>query len=266
MAAFSEELARRLGVPLLGLYRPRGGTPLFSLKASEMSSSDIDQVMDTVESVSPFYGVFWHDDGVPEITADATHVFYADPSLGSPGLWCPSLLQPRPRTIRLFSFGMAGRLQADRFNKVRELLKDAGLRFALRVSVGLHEGTTLDDAERHFDLLRDVMGRESVTILGCLSDDAVSEELANADYVLAFFDKGVRANNTTVHAALDAGCRVITNHDDQTPAPMRMSTQSIDLLTHWPAFNKTPMAVYSWDNLIQELERICEASRSTAAK
>lgn len=263
VAKFSSELAQRLKVPFVSLEEPNdwGHYPLLSLKWSEIPDPERFWVY-----VTGHYGLFWHDAGNAALSSSADVVMYADASLGSPALWCPSLLQPKPRVIRLFSFGMASKLQVHRFAQAQQLLENAGLRYHLRVSVGLHEGTTIDAAEEQFALLRSILGPEHVTVLGSLSDDAVAEELANTDYVLAFFEKGVRANNTTVHAALDAGCRVITNHDQRTPAPMRMSTMDIAALTTWPAFNKTPMAAYSWDNLITEMEKLCAASPSALAK
>lgn len=272
VAKFNVELAQRLGVPFVSLLRPEtwGGHPLLSLKWSELVPLERDftrhychpqQAGVSAEtwrvSRNLTYGVFWHDAGDPYVTAHAERALYADPSLGSPALWCPSLLTARKRPVRLFSWGMAHKLQPDRYKRVRELLGDQP--FHLRVSVGLHEGTSLDGAEKHFDALKEILGESNVTILGLLSDDAVAEELHNADTVLAFFEQGVRANNTTVHAALDAGKRVITNHDMNTPAPFRMATLDINMLTAWPAANRTPLAAYSWENLIREMERLCAA-------
>jgi hypothetical protein len=105
------------------------------------------------------------------------------------------------------------------------------------------------------------MGEENVTILGILSDDAVSEELANCDYVLAFFEKGLRANNTTVHAAHRAGRRIVSNCDDHTDHLMRTLVSDLDRMDHWV---REPY-LYSWENLISEMERVCEKSRSAIA-
>jgi hypothetical protein len=145
---------------------------------------------------------------------------------------------------------------------VRKLLEAAGLRYQLRVSYGVHEGTDPQEIESDMNALCLIMGESNTTILGQLSDDAVAEELANSDYVLSFFEKGVRANNTTVHAALDAGCRVITNHDEFTTTPMKLSTLDIGTLKEWPELNKTLMAKFTWDKLIQEMQRICAQSPS----
>lgn len=263
VAKFGKLLAERLGVPFCGIYQNVGEFPLFSLKWSEID--DIIAIYEqTSDPGSAPYGVFWHDAGDQHITKHASTVYYADPSLGSPGLFCPSLIAPRNQPVNLFAFGMAHKLQIKQFERAYWLLKDSFRPFSLRVSVGLHEGTSLDGVERHFQELRDIFGPDRVTILGCLSDDAVAEELAKADYVLAFFEKGLRANNTTVHAALNAGKRVITNCDAHTVEPLRSMVLDINQLTRWP---QGPGGdYYSWDALIAAMEQVCASSPSTAVR
>jgi hypothetical protein len=265
VAKFNAELAKRLGVRVVPLMDAtldeRGAFPLLSIKYSEIQPSlQAVNIACGFPIHSPSYGVFWHDAGTELITTKARNVFFADPSLGSPGLFCPSLITPRPRAVRLFSFGMAHKLQTDKYKRVRELIDASLMTYQLRVSVGLHEGTSLDGAERHFDALRAIMGADNVTILGILSDEAVSEELSNAEYVLAFFEKGLRANNTTVHAAHLAGCSIITNHDADTPKNLRDATINIDTMV-WPP----PSSPYTWDNLIEAMRKECDKSRLPTA-
>jgi hypothetical protein len=270
VAKFSAELAKRLGVPFVDYYGEWGDFPLLSLKWREIVGVDawrydepqFDEWRWKVSDHKQF-AVFWHDAGDKRITKKAAHVFYADPSLGEPAVFCPSLLEPaKPRTVRLFSFGMAHKLKADAYQRVRELLEADGLDYHLRVSVGLHEGTSLSDATKHFDALKQIMGPEKVTILGILSDEAVALELRDADYVLAFFEKGVRANNTTVHAALSQNKIVVTNHDAQTPGYLRASTRDIVTRRFWE--NTIPY-YYSWDRLLEEMQKICDNSKSRIA-
>lgn len=270
VAKFSKLLAERIGVPFVSAdlmaLSEWGPFPLFSFKASELPTHKNQPLM-RVFSLKCLdrYGVFWHDAGIRQISDCADVIFYADPSLGSPGLWCPSLLTPsRPRVVNLFAFGMAGRLQTAHCAKVRQLLDAAGLDYRLRLSVGLHEGTTLDAATRHFDALKDVMGADKVTILGCLSDDAVAEELQRADYVLAFFDRGLRANNTTVHAALHQRRPVVTNHDEHTPEILREITMDVNG-SLWIDWLRGDAHVYSWKRLISEMAKVCAASQSATA-
>lgn len=256
VAKFGAELAKRLSIPFVGINGPWGHAPLFSLKWSEPNPMQQDLLVREIIQHGNC-SVFWHDIGDPRITKAAKHVFYADPSLGAPGLWCPSLLTPsRPRTVRLFSFGMAGKLQLDHFEDVKALLQVGGFDYHLRVSSGLHEGTSLSDAMRGFDQLRDLMGHDNVTFLGILSDDALLDELHNADYVLAFFKDGVRYNNTTVHAAADAGCRIITNG-----RPLRKAL-TIETMDRWPTHTEYG---WSWEALIEAMRQECEKSESRIA-
>jgi hypothetical protein len=246
VAKFNQELAKRLGIPCVGFYGICGPHPLLSLKWSEIT--------DVRAHLPDVFSVFWHDAGAEWVTARAKAVYYADPSLGSPGLWCPSLLPPpAPRVVRLFSFGMAHKLQTAPYAKVRSLLERAGVDYRLRVSVGIHEGTSLDDATQHFDALREIMGAEKVTVVGILSDEAVAEELRDADYVLAFFEQGLRANNTTVQAAVAAGCEVLSNLDALTPQPMARLVADPMRWTRWP-FRERVETPYTWDALVARLQ------------
>ena len=259
VAKFSKQLAERIGKEFVGFGQPHrfGDFPLFSLKMSELD-------MLPYAHFDGRYGVFWHDAGDFRITKQAEIVYYADPSLGSPGLWCPSLIPARKRAVRLFTFGMAHKLQIDRYKRVRELLDAAQQPYLLRVSVGIHEGTSLSDATQHFRALREVMGSENVTILGILSDEGVSEELYAADYVLSFFENGARANNTTVHTALEHGCRIISNLDDNSPEAFSANLLDLGRIQRWP----TPLDwtyLYSWDHLLGAMKAVCDKSRSAIA-
>lgn len=266
VARFNAELAKQLRIPHVGISGDWGAYPLLSLKWGELPDSERQRVMVNASSqlcAQQRYGVFWHDVGDPYVTAHAQHVFYADPSLGSPALFCPSLIPLGPRPVSLFTFGMAGKQNLDPYRKVRALLDAAAIRYHLRVSVGIHEGTSLDRVERHFEDLKTVMGPEHVTILGIMTDEAVSEELARTDYVLAFFDTGARANNTTIHAALEAGADVITNWDAQTPLFFNHATTNIHDLRRWPSRARLT-SPYTWEHLMQQMEAMCARSRSTA--
>lgn len=251
VAKFSKQLAERLGKEWVGFEQPHrwGDFPLYSLKLSEFDTLDY---MVPYEWFAKQCGVFWHDKGDYRITQQAKIVYYADPALGSPGLWCPSLIESKPRTVKLFTFGMAGRLQLKYFLDVRALLENAGLDYHLRVSSGLHEGTSLSDAMRGFESLKEAMGRDKVTFLGILSDEAVSEELRNADYVLAFFEHGARLNNTTLHAALDSMTPVISNLGTGAPERWQDRVTFIEHLAEWPVA-KSP---YTWEGLISEMTAI----------
>ena len=59
---------------------------------------------------------------------------------------------------------------------------------------------------------------DTLYFLGNLSDVAVYNHLRQATFFASFFERGVRANNTSVAAALELGSIVVTNLDEHSPA------------------------------------------------
>ena len=119
------------------------------------------------------------------------------------------------------------------------------------VSAALHDGTSFSDAAQSFETLRNLFGYNFV-FLGTLSDEAMVDRLRTCTYVAAFFEKGLRENNTSVMAALDAGAMVVTNWDAGTPAALQKLTYSID----FEYLPRTPQQVfyrmeYGWDKLVK---------------
>ena len=267
VAKFSQQLAERLGVPFIGVSDDWGDYPLLSLKWSECIGHE--GLMDkTVNrwNAGRSTAAFWHDAGGAMMASWCHPNYFADPSLGTNGLWCPTILQPiRHRPIRLFSFGMANKIQTERYRLVQRLLEASGQSYHLRVSIGVHDGTRLSDAVDQLAVLVDIMGAPNVTILGSLTDDAVCEELHAADGLLAFFETGARANNTTIHAAITFGVPVVTNHDEYTIEALRAKTINVDTLTTWPtrgelANRGRQLRRFTWDSLIKEMECIYAAT------
>ena len=271
VARFSQELAKRLDVPFRGLReRTPGGDrfPLFSLKMSEMDMVPYDHF-------DGDYGVFWHDRGDYRITEQAQIVFHGDPSLGRNGLWCPPVvaeLQPPVTShLRIFTCGMASKFNAKPYERLRELLDETPHTAQLRVSVAVHEGTSLTDAEAELRSLKAIMGRHVVYVLGCLTDEAVARELKKCLAVASFYPKGVRANNTTAHAAMSQGQALITNLDADSPMDFihRVTCYDINKIEQWPTlsdFDRVALngqalyySTYDWDHLVA---RITECANS----
>jgi hypothetical protein len=87
-------------------------------------------------------------------------------------------------------------------------------------------------------------------------------------YLAAFFEKGLRANNTTVNAAMENGCAVITNLDEHSPAGLVHMKNVIDinLCDGLPDFEaaqrigtaarQTAHAEYGWDRLVAQLRPV----------
>jgi hypothetical protein len=122
-------------------------------------------------------------------------------------LFCPgTILNPQRfmRTeISVFTFGMAHKIRVPLYRRLHELLEATGKTYSVYVSTALHENTSFDGSfVVTFEELQSVFGGQ-VYFMGYLSDTAVFNHLLDNTYLAAFFDKGLRANNTTVNAAME---------------------------------------------------------------
>ena len=96
------------------------------------------------------------------------------------------------------------------------------------VSTALHENTSFDGSfVVRFEELQSIFSQ--VYFMGYLSDTAVFNHLMDCTFLAAFFEKGLRANNTTVNAAMECGCAVITNLDEHSPAGLTHMRNVIDI-------------------------------------
>ena len=233
VAKFSRELARRLGVPMVGLTDKTVGRPLYSVKWSELDSG---------ARFWPWFecDVLWHD--VPTIWGPQRDSrWWYLPAIGVPALVQPStLVQPA-----LFTFGMSHKIQVPLFRALQSQLPPC----QLWISTAAHEGA----GPSRIPSLMAAWGPHARN-LGTLSDEALGLVWPRVSALVAFFDAGLRANNTTVHAALDAGVPVITNHGDETPDDLRALTHDYRGLTAIPAKPAGP-SPYTWERL---LEALCE--------
>jgi hypothetical protein len=236
VARFNELLAARLGVPLYGVEddsEPGWGKSLFSFKVSEMGDWERDALAVRIGRVDWRGEVYLHEwaglDLEQEIVERAGRVHCGNLEIRervrgltpeSDDVWTPGLLVDRrdyePADISVFSFGMAHKIQADAFRRLRALLDGSGRSYAVYVSAANHETSSLEDAESVFREMHEVF--PSLYFLGNLSDVAVHNQLREATFFAAFFPRGVRANNTTVAAAMETGAVVITNLDGHSPA------------------------------------------------
>jgi hypothetical protein len=101
--------------------------------------------------------------------------------------------------------------------------------------------------------------------MGYLSDTAVYNHLLECTYLAAFFEKGLRANNTTVNAAMECGCTVITNLDGHSPEGFEHMTNIIDInrCERLPegeasarigrAASEIARSQYGWERLVAQL-------------
>jgi hypothetical protein len=252
---FNVQLAERLQVPhmLLQDYHP-GVTvhPLFSLKSEELSSADVFAMR-----VLPHrFDVLWHDKGRDDISAAAKQVFYASE------MGCPSTLQgdsTRPG-LNVLGFGFAHKFQQVHFERLRDLLDRHGAAYTVSMSAAVHEGREWETIAENERLVRGIFG-EHARFLGYLADDALAREIRDCHMIALFYEPAVRANNTTLWAALEAGTPVITNLDADSPKELVHKRSVFDLaqLTAWPDASecrevrhggRQAASVYSWDRLI----------------
>ena len=157
-------------------------------------------------------------------------------------LFCPgTILNPQRfmRTdISVFTFGMAHKIRVPLYRRLHELLEATGQTYSVYVSTALHENTSFDGSfVVTFEELQSIFNG-NVYFMGYLSDTAVFNHLLDSTYLAAFFEKGLRANNTTVNAAMECGCTVITNLDEHSPAGLVHMANVIDIQSVRPAADR----------------------------
>lgn len=249
---FSQQLAKRLDVPWGRFHERDARHPLISIKPSEIAVFD-------ATWAGP-YDVFLHE---PEqhLMRGAARVFAASGAIADAmrpirpdvvSAWCPSLVDAQPREpITVLSFGMASKIRTELYTTLKEKLDATGEPYVVYVSAALHDGTTFSDAAQSFETLRRLFGANFV-FLGTLSDEAMVDRLRTCTYVAAFFEKGLRENNTSVMAAIEHGARVLTNHDAYTDGYLVSLTTDIreEPLPH-VAQRECLRERFGWDKLVE---------------
>lgn len=251
VAKFNVGLAQRLDVPVRQIFEPKAIScrePLLSLKIVELHDGDVAHLNDLLDVVGwrDSYSLFLHDWTDTEIerrmVGEAREVFCGNSELASrmasirpdvEALWCPGTLIDARRfnhaKIRVFTFGMAHKIRSRYYDRLKHLLEQTGKPYCLYVSTALHENTSFDEEfSVAFEELREMFG-EHVHFLGYLSDSATYNYLIDTTFFVAFFDAGVRANNTTVNAAMECGAVVITNLDEHSPPSFTHMENVIDI-------------------------------------
>ena len=272
VARFNTELAKRLNIPLRTNWL-RGERPLVSVRWDEVQGDPplLDDIADSLEHGA---GLLMHDLVPPRWIKSASVVYCANDYLLASAkairsdatlIHCPSTPLPAvyPQMPRVFSFGMAHKLMIEPYRKLAKMLPSY---YCVRLSTAMHEGRPLDEADASLAKLRSIFGSR-LAYLGWLSDVALSEELRAAHFVAAFFPRGVRANNTSVHMAMLASCVVVTNLDEYSPPEYQHGINLLDInqLSEWPWQIKNlelrerarmiAEGPFGWDALIGQFER-----------
>lgn len=290
IAKFNTILARHLTLPVVGIgsadlqsYR----RPLLSVKLSEFSGEDAAALDAWGAAHAGQFELFLHafDDTAIErrLLTSASRVYCGNRELShdlAPSrpdiveLFCPgTLLSPqrfRRTELSVFTFGMAHKIRVPLYRRLRDLLEATGKSYSVYVSTALHEDTSFDGSfVVRFEELQPIFnGNGELYFLGYLSDTAVFNHLVDCTYLAAFFDKGLRANNTTVNAAMECGCAVITNLDGHSPAGLEHMKNVIDInrCERLPDLEQAERigraaceiahADYGWDQLVAQLRPV----------
>jgi len=288
IAKFNAILAGRLEVPVVGIGSPElegYRRPLLSLKMSEFSDADARALHVWVAAHEAGYELFLHAfDGTDierALIAKAARVYCGNQELSHElaalrpdivELFCPgTLLNPqrfRRTELSVFTFGMAHKIRAPLYRRLRDLLEATGRTYSVYVSTALHENTSFDGSfVVRFEELQQIFDGQ-VYFMGYLSDTAVFNHLVDCTFLAAFFEKGLRANNTTVNAAMECGCAVITNLDEHSPQGLVHGTNVIDInrCDRLPdeaqaealgrAARDIAHAAYGWDQLVAQLRPV----------
>jgi hypothetical protein len=236
VARFNAILAGKLGVPMVPLRDLAGARPecpLLSFKVEEFDDAAVSAVEAWLALSPAEWDVFQHvwsgSELEQRLVNAARRVLCGNAEIqrelaGSVPhaelLWSPATILDN-RTfptadISVFSFGMAHKLQVASFEHLRDLLEATGRSFAVYVSAANHETASIREAEVVFAEMQELFPT-SLFFLGNLSDVAVSNYLRESTFFAAFFPGGVRANNSSVMAALEHGSVVLTNLDEDSP-------------------------------------------------
>ena len=287
IAKFNAILARYLEVPVVGIRAVELGDyhPLLSVKLSEFTDRDAADLDLWSAAHAGRFEVFLHafDHTAVErrLVATAARVYCGNRELFEQlrparsdihELFCPgTILSPQrfQRTeLSVFTFGMAHKIRVPLYRRLRDLLEASGKSYSVYVSTALHENTSFDGSfVVRFEELQAIFN-EQVYFMGYLSDTAVFNHLMDCTFLAAFFEKGLRANNTSVNAAMECGCTVITNLDEHSPAGLIHMKNIIDIgrCDRLPdaeligrigrAARDIAHAEYGWEQLVAQLRPV----------
>ncbi|HVR74355.1 MAG TPA: hypothetical protein VMT52_08485 [Planctomycetota bacterium] len=262
---FNSLLASRLGLPysfLKDSLPAAGGEdvggaprfPLFSLKFEELSRSEEDLLERFLRGGSgaahPPFGLFLHTLAGSEAESlavrkariilagnDEIHAVLSRRILPGQTIrraFAPSLIPDhfreacRPRPVQLFYFGMAGKVDRERFLRLGSKLDAIHADYQLLSSLAVHQtsdGSCLPDVLEFFRS----RFADRFVFFGNLTEMGVSYFLSSPATFLGFYGDGLRSNNTTFNTALRFGKRIITNLDDYSPPEVLTLPNVLDI-------------------------------------
>jgi hypothetical protein len=248
VARFNDLLARGLGVPFIGLHALSNSSvshPILSFKVSELdtdSTAALESWLESAAGWDVFLHVYAGLDLERRLIAGARRVMCGNNEIAADlagihdraeVLWAPGLVADvrpfTPAEITVFSFGLAHKVRADKFERLRALLDASGRSYVIYVSAANHETASIRDTELVFEEMNAIFPG-ALFFLGNLSDVAIVNQLRSCTFFATFFGGGVRGNNTSVAAALELGAVVVTNLDRFSPPEYVHMENIIDIM------------------------------------
>jgi hypothetical protein len=248
VSRFNEILATHLGLPHVALAEDAvltASRPLLSFKCSELPSADARRLRGILARPGVTPDCYLHDWTGSELERELV--------ARCERVWCGNLevraavesLHPRchdaytpglildqrpfvPVELEVFSFGMAHKLHTAYYRRLRDLLERSGCTYSLQVSSARHATSNHDDDNVVFEEMRALFPTR-LFFLGHLSDVAIYNYVREATFFASFFPGGVRANNTSVAAAMEQGAVVITNLDRYSPKEFVHGVNVLDI-------------------------------------
>lgn len=279
IARFNHELSQRWHIPVRHVF-DRGAAlsmhPLISIKFSECD--DPIRLMEFAErrAVNRSGALLLHEapsadhEMLCQMLCESVETVYGAnrevaEAINGRAVWCPSFLPtdapavlqlPTGDALKLVLFGMAHKVRVEPYQRLKASLDRLGQPYQIWCSTAIHEGTEHDpQTQRGVNALEQLFG-ERIRFVGMLSDAALAGLLKQADGCAAFFPRGVRENNTSVHAAMSLGCPVITNLDRYSPFGHLREVYDVD---HFGGLHQRDhvteqahrwAATYSWEALL----------------
>ena len=253
VARFNEILAERMGVSCVGFGEAfaelqAGMAVLLSVKIADLPESEMADARALIERAAELgttVDLFYHSFGGSSLEYDmleaAARVFCANPEIRhelagfeKPLLdaWCPFLVDlertVKEAAVNVFSFGMAHKMQIGYYRQLSQKLAEYGVDYSLWVSTAFHEKAQFGDFNAISRQLSQVFA-DRIQFLGFLSDDAINYFLERIQLFVAFFPKGVRANNTSIYVPMEKGLAVLTNLDAHSPPWMKHGVNVLDI-------------------------------------
>jgi hypothetical protein len=252
VAKFNYIIAQKFNTPYVTIHNlpPLDGRPvLISLKLTDAKPGDfgsIDNIFTYLVQKNNPFDLFMHQlsdyDLEKRLFQKARKIFCGNremyENLGEfkdKGVlaWCPSLVDFKEtidvnQSLQLFSFGMAHKIKTEFHQKLKQALDNINVDYSLWISCAFHEKAQFSDFDHISQKLTGLYG-DKMRFLGFMSDDGVNHFLNKSDAAIAFFNEGVRSNNTSLYASMERGCAVIVNVDHYSPEWLEHGRNIIDI-------------------------------------